>query len=392
MNARASIGRSRQNGEPVLVVGGSLSGLAFALACAWRGVPTLVLERTPAADRGGGGLGVDLPLLASVVGHDPHDAADGARLPVISSYRDATSWIALHDWLRDQTLREPLIELVEGLHVSEVREEGSQLIAKGEKGGEYAGRALVGADGYRSLVRRTVNPGAPLAKYAGYLLWRGLVSERELSEAGPRAINEQGLGLIDAAGYRLIAYPVPGRDGSTRPGERQISFAWYDASRDDLLREKGCLSDDGFVMSTLPSDRIPASVGVELRNIAETSWPEPWRAAVVHACNSGTLFGTPIAEYWPEHLAQGRFAIIGDAAHVVSPMTGRGFTTALEDADSLAAELSSAGPGGAGALVAALDAFEALRLPLAQDLARSSMRWSSQYVHLAHRRTRTVQA
>ena len=70
------------------------------------------------------------------------------------------------------------------------------------------------------------------------MLWRGLVSERTMP-VGTAWPDNAGFGAISPQGHRLIAYPVPGTDGSTTPGERQISFTWYDIGRDDLLREHG---------------------------------------------------------------------------------------------------------------------------------------------------------
>ena len=53
----------------IVVVGGSLVGLSMAIALARRGAAVTVLERTPRAGfEGGGGLGVDLGLLARVTG------------------------------------------------------------------------------------------------------------------------------------------------------------------------------------------------------------------------------------------------------------------------------------------------------------------------------------
>jgi 2-polyprenyl-6-methoxyphenol hydroxylase-like FAD-dependent oxidoreductase len=100
---------------------------------------------------------------------------------------------------------------------------------------------------------------------------------------------------------------------------------------------------------------------------------------VLHACTGGTVFGTPISEYQPRHLVHGGFAIIGDAAHVVSPMTGRGFTTALEDADAVAACLAN----GVTPAATALKGFERQRLTPARELAGTSIRWSSNYVAFA---------
>jgi 2-polyprenyl-6-methoxyphenol hydroxylase-like FAD-dependent oxidoreductase len=52
--------------------------------------------------------------------------------------------------------------------------------------------------------------------------------------------------------------------------------------------------------------------------------------------------GAPIAEYLPKRLARGPLAILGDAAHVLSPMTGSGYATAVEDAITLSDMLSHA--------------------------------------------------
>jgi 2-polyprenyl-6-methoxyphenol hydroxylase-like FAD-dependent oxidoreductase len=45
---------------------------------------------------------------------------------------------------------------------------------------------VVGADGYRSMVRRTVAPDQPDATFAGYMLWRGLTDEADLPPQAPR--------------------------------------------------------------------------------------------------------------------------------------------------------------------------------------------------------------
>ena len=261
----------------VVVVGASLVGMVLALACARRGMPTVIFERTRAADRSGGALGINTQQLFRTLGVDPVSVSD-SPLPILRSNRAATSWLALHDWLRRLVDREGLIKLEEDVVVKEVSlaSRPSVLLADGR---EILADVVVGADGYRSTVRRAIVPDAPFARYAGYMLWRGLVDERELAQDTPWPSNEDGLGIIDASGYRLISYPVPGRDGSVRRGERQISFAWYDTNRQDLLLRSGCLSASGQVLGTLTTQKMTASLREELSALAQDHWPMPWRSA-----------------------------------------------------------------------------------------------------------------
>jgi 2-polyprenyl-6-methoxyphenol hydroxylase-like FAD-dependent oxidoreductase len=100
----------------------------------------------------------------------------------------------------------------------------------------------------------------------------------------------------------------------------------------------------------------------------------------------GEVLGAPVAEYLPARLVRGRAALIGDAAHVASPMTGAGFENALLDAEALAAALRSATAPDAPD---SLDSYERERPPQAQRLVSSGMSWgrsaSPGYAELADR-------
>ncbi len=171
-----------------------------------------------------------------------------------------------------------------------------------------------------------------------------------------------------------MVYGVPGADGRTDPGHRRISFAWYDASRTELLRQTGCLDGDA-VTGTLSNDELPAELTGELGRLARRMWPSPWDRCIGWGVTHGEVFGTPVAEYLPARLVRDRAVLVGDAAHVTSPMTGAGFQNALLDVDALAGSLG--GPHGTD-VPGALNRYERERLPLARDLA-----WGRSYLSTA---------
>ncbi len=369
--------------QEILIVGGSLSGLTCALVCARFGVHTRVLERAEANTRSGGGLGVDRALLADVIGIDPRKDGALPHLPVITSSREATSWLALYKWLRGYAVINPLIEIEDGVQITEVTQNENEAIALTADGKEISAPAILGADGYRSIVRRAVNPAEPFASYAGYMLWRGIVSERKMKPSTRWPRNSDGVGMINASGYRLIAYVVPGEDGSLIPGERQIIFAWFDITHNDLLHETHCLSPDGHVLSTLSNENIPSYIKDQLPEVARSIWPEPWLSAVDQSIKDNIIFGTPICEYVPALINRGRLAILGDAAHVASPMTGRGFATGVGDAADLAWQLGNIQKNKDRSITDALEQYGKSRLKEARALGNASKNVSREYISIA---------
>lgn len=370
-------------GEKVLIVGGSLSGLTLALACASRGVCTCVLDQVGGYDRDGAALGVDRALLLRTIGAASNSAGEGVSFPAVTEHRLAISWKGLHGWLRTLANRHPEITFMGDCRVAQVEQHARSASAFTMQGQRIDARAIIGADGYRSVVRRAISPERPEPRYAGYLLWRGLIPETNLPlEVRPR--TNDGVALVNEAGYRLVAYPVAGEHDSLDPGRRLISFAWYDKTRDMLLQERRCVSPAGHVLASLSPESIPAEVRHELKELAVRVWPEPWGAIIVHALESGKVFATPVAEYCPERLHSGRLAIIGDAAHVVSPATGKGFTAGILDAEALADSLANSLGQTADGFSCALEDYGHRRLPTAQQLAARSMDWSRDYLRGAN--------
>lgn len=367
--------------EPqIVVVGGSLAGLTLALACATRDIPVQVVERATERTQGGDSLIVDLATIASTTGHDPRNFPN---LPVVPAYRDRhlATWPALYGWLRNRVSDNPNIFMHEGKSVSAVRNVEDKAELFFEDGSQLLADAVFGADGYKSVIRQTMTPETPFARYAGYIVWRGLVDEKKLSKPVPWDSNK-GLWIELVNGYRLVAAVLPGRNGSTEVGKRQITFAWFDAYRDDLLRSMNRLSANGDLLGTLGNSAIDTDLRNDLLFKIPALWPDIWVEAVtVGVQSSNLLSGAPIAEYMPSRMAKGPLALVGDAAHVMSPMTGSGFATGVDDAAVLSRVLvksHASHPVGT-----ALQHYEAIRLPYVRALISHSHRLSTDFMKYA---------
>lgn len=343
-----------------VVVGGSLTGLSAALALARGGNRSMVLEQAVGTLAGGSGIGLEAEVFERVTG------VPALSVPVVRGNRLSAAWGLLRSVLLDAAREQPLIDIREGVSVTSV-EPAPGSIAVTTDDGTITGDVLIGADGGRSLVRRHVAPTRPHASYAGYLIWRALMDERDV----PGGLDGRGdfMEFYSTSSTRLTVYCVPGIDGSTRVGERRFCFAWYDASRDRLMRETGCVTEEGHVVGTLYQDRLGHDLVAELDDQAERSWPEPWRRAIHAAIRAGGLFATPIAEYVPSVLARDRAVLVGDAAHVMSPVVGAGYTTGLLDVESVTRRLRQSPHD----IPQALRLVESDRLRPDQQMVRSGM-------------------
>ncbi|MBV9874718.1 MAG: FAD-dependent monooxygenase [Verrucomicrobia bacterium] len=374
MGSRALKHRKQETGGSAVIVGASLSGLMSALSLSRIGMKVTMLERSERKARAGAALPVSDGLLRRLTGRNLGREA----LP-----SGPQAWADVHSSLRAAVDSDPNIEIRAPARVRAVDQDNRSGWAVTDNGEMVRADIVVGADGHASVVRRHVAPEHPDAVFAGYLIWLGIVDENAI-ESAPWPAQ---LAILEERNYCLNAYYLPGADGSLAPGRRRLGFGWYDAGRNDLLRKTRTIVDD-VVQRTIRPPNIPEATFQELAEEARAIWPDPWREAILDCLARRAVIGTPIGEYMPRRLSRGRVCIVGDAAHVPSPMTGRGFDASALDALALADALQDA--SARPKMTGALHRYEASRLDAARELVRSGYGFSRSFAPRETSRSRAT--
>jgi len=271
-----------------------------------------------------------------------------------------TSWGHLYGLLKAAL---PAEHYHHGKNLAEVAELGDRVLARFSDGSEVSADLLIGADGIFSCVRAQLAAKVRPA-YAGYVAWRGLVNERDLSSR-TRAELCDWFAFSLPPGEQMLGYPVAGANEEMDVGERRFNFVWYrPADADHGLAD--LLTDIDGVRHELsiPPSRIRSEVIASMRRDAEQLLA-PQFAEVVRL--TPQPFIQAILDLETPRMALGsRTVILGDAAFVARPHVGMGVTKAAADAAALADALR-AHPAD---LPAALAKFESMRLPFGAAVVR----------------------
>ncbi|BEL08448.1 hypothetical protein Q0Z83_066390 [Actinoplanes sichuanensis] len=304
----------------IVVVGAGIGGLAVAAALGRRGMRCLLLERGPAPALAGGGIQI-APNGAAVLHRlglaDELAAAVRPAVRELRRWRDDTPIGAVplgadaqrrygspYYALRRSELCLMLLgaanrhaEVRLNAPCTAVEDLGDRAAVVLADGSRLTADLVIGADGLRSVVRRTV-VADPL-RYSGYTVYRGLAPARRLPRHGDRVIVRLG------PGRHCVSYPVDG--GHTI----NVVAAVAAATPVRAAREVPAAEVLGQFAGWHPAVRalLAAAHHFDRHGLYDRSRPA-WR--------------------------RGRVVLLGDAAHPLLPFLAQGACQALEDAVALA--------------------------------------------------------
>jgi 2,6-dihydroxypyridine 3-monooxygenase len=331
-----------------IVAGGSLAGLSAGIFLRKAGFAVDVYERSRRPLEGRGAGIVLHPTVFRALSRDPSqisaeatvmrylDAAGAIASEQPCSYR-FISYASLHRALLD-SLGAPPYHL--DSEVVGFAQDAAGVSVDLHDGQRVSGDLLVCSDGIHSTARRRLLPDLE-PTYAGYVGWRGTVSEAELSP-GTYATFSDAITYCVVPSSHILVYPIPSLDGSLEAGRRLINWVWYRNV------------EDGPALDRLLTDRKgvrrPVSLGageVRHENIAELvdcarSTLPPQLVELVG--KSAEPFVQVVLDIEVPAMAFGRIALIGDAAFAMRPHVAAGTAKAVDDAWTLARALAAA-PG-----------------------------------------------
>lgn len=317
----------------VIIAGAGIGGLTAALALARRGSRVSVLDQADRLQETGAGIqlspNASRVLVSLGLGErlKPHMVAPQelrvmqartgrvlAAAPLGASVEQrygAPYWVIHRGDLQAQLLgavqAHPAITLQLGARVDEfaVHAKGVTIARLQQmRPIEEQGRALIGADGLWSNMRRRIGHDR-LPRFAQHTAWRALVA----AESVPPELRAPVINLWLGRNAHLVHYPVK--------GGRLINVV-------AIVRDKW--HEPGW---SEPGDRAEI-----LRRFRPLSWQSRPRELLAAADRwlKWALYDLPPLPYW----GKGPVTLLGDAAHPTLPYLAQGAAMAIEDAAVLA--------------------------------------------------------
>lgn len=315
--------------ERITIVGGGIGGMTAAVALAQAGFPVTLLEAAPAFGEIGAGVtlspnamkGLDHIGLCEAVaraGIEPtrqriQHWQDSRVLVPIERASARKKYGAPYVTIHRADLHSILVAAAAAAGVTLLTDaavthiEGTTAVLHDRR--RIDGDAVIGADGLKSVVRKLFE--ATPAHFTGHVAWRALAPvDSALADLS------EWPGIHIGPGRMITRYPV--RSGTLL---NMVFFARQDG-----------WTDEGWSIAASPRDLADTFAG----------WCADARTMIAAAAR-GPLFKWAInaRAALPDWTIDGRIALLGDAAHAMTPFLGHGAACAIEDAVVLARSLEA---------------------------------------------------
>ena len=167
---------------------------------------------------------------------------------------------------------------------------------------------VIGADGSSSLVRRFVQPHVQ-RRFGGYIAWRGMVVERDVSPEA-RALFVEHVNYFQLTRHRrhIVLYAIPGEAGSSKPCDHAL------AEIADVMRA----ADGRQHRIALPGGAMRPEVWARQQRFGEVNLPPLFAELVRKTTRPFAQVVTDLAagraRFW-----DGRMLLVGDALALFRP-------------------------------------------------------------------------
>ena len=336
-----------------MVIGAGIGGLAAAAGLCAAGWDVTACERAGSLEPVGVALALAPNGLRALDAIGAGDALRALAVPQELGIRRcdgrwlmrSTSGRMVSDRFGDPVILLPRAAVIDALaaripggvlclatEVTSVESGGKAAARVATTAGELDADLVVAADGIGSASRSALFPDHPGLRYAGFTTWRLLTGpvtgQVPMAESWGRGTV---FGVMPLSGGRVYCYAAAPADPGARAGDELA----------ELVRLFGRWHEPipGLLAITRPQD-------VLRHDVAELAAPLP-------------------------SFHRGRAALLGDAAHPMTPNLGQGACQALEDAAVISWLAAGTGPD---SVTGMLDRYTAARLPRTTNVVRWSRR------------------
>ncbi|PFN95926.1 3-hydroxybenzoate 6-hydroxylase [Bacillus sp. AFS076308] len=348
--------------KAVLVIGGGIGGLGAALATAEAGQKTVVFEQAPQFGEIGAGIQMGPNAMAvldrfgladeiakyavfpkRLVLKDVYTARELSFLDLGEEFKAKYGFpymvlhrSDLHRVLFEACEKNPLISLINDQVIETVEETPAGVTVTNQRGEQFTGKAVIGADGLWSKTRKYFSDDQPICSQ--YVAYRGTIPISEISSDA----NMDDVIMWIGPNLHVVQYPV-------RRGELYNQVVVFKSSN----YKEG--SNDWGTPEEM--DRVFEGCHPLVENALsfiqrQIRWP---------------MYDREPIENW----TKGNFTLLGDAAHPMLQYLAQGGCQALEDASYLADMLKVYGDN----FEKAFTAYQEERIPRSAKVQKSARTW-----------------